>query len=332
VKNRISLNLSGFRCLVLGGSGFIGRHLCRALVASGATVRSFGRPIESDGPDDLLGEIESVSGLFDDTQLIRNCLREVDVIFHLISTTLPATSNEDIQWDLSSNVLPTLQMLNEARQIGASKVIFISSGGAVYGIPKSVPITEDHPTEPICAYGIQKLMIEKYLQLFHHLWNLDYGVLRVSNPYGLGQLANRPQGVIANFLHKAMNSGVAEVWGDGSVVRDYVYILDVIDACLRLVSHAGPSRLFNIGTGQGLTLLEVISKIEKITGRPMKVRFRAGRAVDVPVNILDVSRAAAELNWRPTTDLETGLRQMLPNACLVPGNSKQETAPIGMSA
>lgn len=310
------LNVNGLRCLVLGGSGFIGMNLCRALVANGAAVRSFAWDVvpPDSGAHDWREQVEWICGSFSATDLVRKSMRNMDIVFHLISTTLPATSNQDVQVDLSSNVLPTLQMLEAAKNSGVRKVIFISSGGTVYGIPTRVPIAEDHATDPICAYGIHKLAVEKYLHLFYHLWKLDYGVLRVSNAYGVGQPINRAQGVIANFVHKVVNREPLEVWGDGSVVRDYIYIDDVIDACLLLVGHQGPSRVFNIGTGKGHSLLELISMIENILGEPVDVRFREARTVDVPVNVLDVSRATSELNWRPTTDLETGMRRMFEHA------------------
>ena len=238
-------------------------------------------------------------------------MKDVDVVFHLISTTLPATSNLDIQLDLTSNVLPTYQMLEIARTCGIRKVIYISSGGVIYGIPQRVPIHEDHPTNPICAYGIHKLAVEKYLHLFHYLWKLDYGVLRISNPYGIDQPINRPQGVIASFLHKVLNGEPLEVWGDGTVVRDYIHINDVIDACLLMIGHQGPSRVFNIGTGHGHSLLDLIKIIKRLTDEPVAVEFRKSRPVDVPVNVLDISRAGAELNWRPTTEISVGIRRML---------------------
>ena len=327
-------NLNGARCLVLGGSGFIGRNLCQALVANGATVRSFARNVlpPDCGAHDWRGKVEWICGDFSDADLVRKSLRKMDVVFHLISTTLPATSNQDLQFDLASNLLPTLQMLEAAKNSGVGKVIFISSGGTIYGIPKCLPIPEDHATNPICAYGIHNLAIEKYLHLFHHLWKLDYGVLRFSNPYGVGQPVERPQGVIRNFTHRVVNGEPLEVWGDGSVIRDYIYIDDAIGACLLLIGYQGPSRVFNIGSGKGHMLLELISMIENIIGEPADVRFLEARSVDVPINVLDVNRARSELNWRPTTDLETGMRRMLEHAMLRHVQSSQDRTNVRMSA
>ena len=319
----VTVDLQKLRCLVLGGTGFIGRRLCSALVAKGAKVRSLTRRrILPFSPDARAwhSQIEWVHGTFGDPALIRNTLRNIDIIFHLFSTTLPATSNEDIQFDLTSNVLPTLQLLQTARDCGIHKVIFISSGGAIYGISPHLPVAEDNPTNPISAYGIHKLSIEKYLQLFHQHWQLDYGVLRVSNPYGIGQPVDRPQGVIAQFVHKAIAHEVLDIWGDGSATRDFIHIDDVIEAFLLLMHHGGPSRLFNIGSGKGHSLLEVISIIEAIMGEPVEVRFLPARSVDIPRNVLDISRAKSELGWSPRKTLEAGIQQMLVNAAQRPPN------------
>jgi UDP-glucose 4-epimerase len=275
-------------------------------------VRSFALDVPSVDGDfkETRKQVEWVLGSLSDTNLVCKSLRNIDIVFHLISTTIPATSNNDVQFDLTSNVLPTLQMLDAAKNCGIRKVIFISSGGTIYGIPKRIPIPENHATNPICAYGIHKLAIEKYLELYHYSWKLDYGVLRVSNAYGVGQPVNRPQGVIANFVHKVLNHEPLEIWGDGSVVRDYIYISDVIDAFILMVGHQGPSRVFNIGTGKGHSLRELITIIGNIMGEPVQVHFREAREIDVPVNVLDVRRATSELSWRPTTDIETGIKRM----------------------
>jgi UDP-glucose 4-epimerase len=255
--------------------------------------------------------VEWVRGDFADINLVRRALHDVEVVFHLISTSLPASSNNNLPLDLSSNVLPTLNMLEAARSAGVRKVIYTSSGGTVYGVPERTPIPEDHPLNPICAYGVHKLAIEKYLYLVHHLWGIEYAVLRPSNPYGPGQPVNRPQGAIAQFARKIAHREPVEIWGDGSVVRDYVYIDDVIRACLMLADHQGPSRTFNIGTGQGTSLLELVYSIEGVTGEKAKIQFREGRSADVPVNILDISRAGTEMNWRPEVPLSVGIRRAL---------------------
>ena len=212
----MDIGLRNLRCLVLGGNGFIGANLCRALAASGLRVRSLSRNLPPACNSTLYGwhnHIEWMQGSFSDVMLLRKSLRDVDVVFHLISSTLPSTSNDDVRFDLTSNVLPTLQLLEAACHSGIRKVIFLSSGGTVYGQSAYMPLAEDDPTNPICAYGIHKLLIEKYLDLFHRLRNIDHRVLRVSNAYGIGQSLARSQGVVAHFVHKAVLREPLEVWG-----------------------------------------------------------------------------------------------------------------------
>ncbi len=295
--------------LVLGGDGFQGYHLCRRLLENGNTVRVFDRT--SFNKDKLAGAgkgLDWVEGDFGDHQLVEQAVSDVDVIFHLICTTLPKTSNDDPAYDVMSNVVPTLRLLEKARTTGVKKIIFFSSGGTVYGVPETLPIAEDHPTRPICAYGIHKLSIEKYLHLYHVLHGVDYAIVRIANPYGANQSVDRGQGAIAVFLHKMFAGEPVEVWGDGSVVRDYIHVDDVVEAVVRLIAYKGTHKIFNIGSGRGLSINEIIAIITKaLRHRPM-IRYQPGRALDVPANVLDVRRAEQELGWHPKISFEEGIR------------------------
>lgn len=300
------------KILVLGGSGFIGKNLCRCLARNNAQIQCFS--LDNPFNDGFLledrSQIEWVQGEFADIQTIKRLLPHCDAVFHLICTTLPASSNRDLMFDLTSNILPTLNLLEALKETRIRKLIFVSSGGTVYGIPQCTPIPEGHATHPICGYGIHKLAIENYLYLYNHLFGLEYGILRLSNPYGKNQISERPQGVIGNFMHKALNRQPLDVWGDGTVVRDYIYIDDAIEAFQKLLNYSGPQRLFNIGSGIGYSLLDIIGEIQETLGYRLDVRFHASRDVDVPLNILDIGIARAELKWQPKTDLKTGLRRL----------------------
>ncbi|MBM4362411.1 MAG: NAD-dependent epimerase/dehydratase family protein [Deltaproteobacteria bacterium] len=296
------------KCVVLGGGGFIGSHVCDAMLAAGHAVRVFERPGGSlRNIDHLGGRIECVEGDFLDPDDIGRAVAGQDVVVHGICTTLPKASNDDPAFDVRSNVIPTLQLLDAARSRGVRRVLFLSSGGTVYGPPRTTPIPEDHPNDPTCSYGIQKLAIEKYCALYHHLHGLDYRVLRVSNPYGERQLPHASQGAVAVFMNRGLSGDPIEIWGDGSVTRDYLHVSDVASAVVRAATHEGPSRIFNVGTGKGLSLLQLIAAIETAIGRPMTVRFSAARSFDVPVNVLDVTRARTELGWEPAVGLAEGL-------------------------
>lgn len=300
------------KCLVLGGGGFLGSHLCETLLEAGFSVRVFERRgCPRGNVAHLEGKLEWREGDFLDPQEVRDSVGGMEAVFHLIGTTLPQSSNEDPVRDISSNLLSTLQLLEMCWKSGVKKVIFYSSGGTVYGIPRQVPIPEDHPTNPLCSYGIHKLAIEKYLHLFHLLHGLDYAVLRVSNPYGERQNPSSGQGAVAVFLDRISRGEPVEIWGDGSVTRDYIHVSDVTRASLAALESQSEEKLFNIGTGRGLSLLNVIDEIEKVLGRRVEVRFKPGRRADVPVNVLSIDRAREVLGWSPRVSFRQGLERML---------------------
>jgi UDP-glucose 4-epimerase len=196
-------------------------------------------------------------------------------------------------------------MLDRCCRAGVKKVIFTSSGGPVYGLPRFIPITEDHPTEPICSYGISKLMIEKYLHMFNYLHGLNYQVLRISNPYGPYH-SSESQGAADVFLSRVQRGEPIEIWGDGSVCRDYVYIDDVIDA-LYLSLLDNNEKVLNIGSGSGTTLNSLVSIIRDATGEKFDVIYKEGRNVDIPINVLSIERAAECYGWKPKVDLHRGI-------------------------
>ena len=296
------------KCLVLGGKGFIGSHLVDALVSAGHQVRVLDRPnLAPLSEPATVSKVEWIDGDFASEGDVAQALVGCDICYHLVSTTLPKSSNADPVFDVETNVMGTLRLLTHAVKLGVKKVVFVSSGGTVYGIPRVVPVEESHSTEPISSYGISKLAIEKYLHLFFDLHKLDYSILRVSNPYGERQRTRALQGAIAIFLGKIMRREIVDIWGDGSTVRDYVYIGDVTQALLAAGAHQGPERLFNIGSGVGVTLNQVLDDIERATGMTSKRNYAPARGFDVPRNVLSIARAKASLDWEPRTSFSDGL-------------------------
>ena len=280
------------KCLVLGGGGFIGSHLAEGLVHAGHEVRLFDRPQDFLDPADLA-----------------RALPGTEVAFHLISTTVPKNSNDDPVRDIESNVLGTLRLLELCRSHKVRKIVFVSSGGTVYGIPAGTPIGEAHPTQPISSYGIHKLTIEKYLHLNWVLHGLDYCVLRIANAYGERQRTDLAQGAVAVFLERALRGEAIQIWGDGSVVRDYVYVGDIVQAFLKALAYDGGQKTFNIGSGVGVSLNQLLEEIGALVGRPLAVEYAPARGFDVPANILDCSLARRLLGWQARTRLAEGLRR-----------------------
>jgi UDP-glucose 4-epimerase len=229
------------------------------------------------------------------------------VAYHLVSTTLPKDSNDNPVYDVESNLLGSLRMLQLAVHHRIRKVIFSSSGGTVYGIPRQTPIPETHATDPVCSYGVCKLAIEKYLHLFRTLHGLDYCSLRISNPFGENQRIASAQGAVTTFLYKALTGEPIDVWGDGSVVRDYVYVGDATRAMVAAINAETHGQSINIGSGRGQSVNDLLMAIERMTGKPVLRRYTAARQFDVQSNVLDIRRAKEILNWQPMLTLEEGL-------------------------
>lgn len=295
------------RVLITGGSGFLGQNLIRHLSRCGyQTVcldRYEARFLEECHTEFIQGDIS------EDKQLI-GFLEGVDIVIHLACTILPQMSNSDPYFDMTTNVGGTLHLLDSAVKNGVKKVIFLSSGGTVYGIPQTIPIREDHPTNPTCSYGISKLTIEKYLRLYRNLYGLNSCAVRLSNPYGPYQRVKSAQGVIPVFCYKALTNQPIEIWGDGSVKRDFIYVEDAVCAIKKLMEIEGdlPYEL-NIGSGIAESLNNLLDMISKVTGKELDRRYTPGRAFDVPINILDTTLAQKTLQWKTKISLEEGLEK-----------------------
>lgn len=294
--------------VIFGGGGFIGSAIVDRLLLGGAVVRIFERPrVEPYRNFRADEQVEWITGDFLSTYDVTNAIIGVDVVLHLVSTTLPKSSNEDPIYDVQSNVVGTLQMLNAMVAYNVRKIIFISSGGTVYGIPRYLPIDEAHPTDPLVSYGITKLVIEKYLHLYERMHGLKAITLRVANPYGERQRIETAQGVIGVFMHHALAGESIEIWGDGSVTRDYIHISDVADAFVRAVGYSGSNRIFNISSGSGTSLNELIGILEQTLGKPIKRHHLPARPFDVPVSVLSNDLARVELDWTPSTNMREGI-------------------------
>jgi UDP-glucose 4-epimerase len=297
------------KCLVLGANGFVGGNLCQGLLAAGYHVRAFSRQLlNADWLIDESDKFENVIGEFGNTEDLRVALNDIDVVFHLISSTLPQSSNNDPVFDVTSNVGGTVKLLELMREANVNKILFISSGGTVYGKVDSATIKESDPTKPICSYGVSKVGIENYLYMYQELYGLEYFVFRLSNPYGVGRKIGKPQGVINSFLASCLSNKTIEIWGDGSVVRDYIYIDDVIEACIKTLSFAyWKGDVLNIGSGQGASLKDILAVIEVTAGRQIDLRFKKSRNFDVPFNVLDITNARQVLGWQPKISLADGV-------------------------
>jgi len=294
------------KALVVGGNGFIGSHLVDELVSSSWDVTVL--DIVKRRYNDLPQGVQFIQGDFGQNYLLREALTGVDVVFHLAWATIHETSNQDLAGDIRANLIPTVQLLEACRFAGTHRVVFISSGGTVYGPPQNIPIPESHPQKPINAYGVMKLTVEKYLQMFKHLYGLEYAVLRPSVPYGPRQNPLGRQGAVAVFLYRVAGSQPLTIWGDGSISRDYFYISDLVSALLASAEHElGDPPIYNIGGAKQVSLLELIEKIEEVVDKKAMIEYQPSRPFDSPHVVLDANKIQSELGWRPKVSLTQGL-------------------------
>ncbi|WP_312355013.1 NAD-dependent epimerase/dehydratase family protein [Empedobacter sp.] len=293
--------------LVLGGNGFIGSFIVDEIISNGHNVT-----VLDMGPEKFrvpLSNVKYIYGSINNLELLNETFEGKDILIHSVSTTVPYTSNQNIPFDIESNLISSVNIFRIAVEKGIKRIVYLSSGGAVYGEPITVPIPEDHPTNPLSSYGITKLAIEKYLNYFSVNSGIEYNIIRPSNPYGPRQNPFSNQGVIAVFLGKVLRDEVIEVWGDGTIAKDYVYIKDIASAIYKSSISDKTSEAFNIGSGSFISLNEIIEMIKKVTSKDVKVSYVNSNKFDVSKVCLDINNAKKFLDFQPKVDLEQGVKE-----------------------
>lgn len=292
------------KIVVVGGSGFIGRHFVAHSVARGHAVTVFNRSPAASSVQSAVCEILS-GGL---ERLVNEFERyaHFDVICHFASSTIPATSNVDPERDILENLTQSVRLLEAMRHAARPRLVYLSSGGAIYGTPKYSPIDEEHPQNPMSSYGIVKGTVERYIGMYSALHGLSAAIARPANPYGPGQNPDGQIGAVPVFLRAAMEQRPIKLFGDGSIVRDFVYIDDLVGLLMRLVE--GEIRgVYNCGGGGGgVSLLSLTRVIETVTGRSLAIEHLPARAFDPQSVVLDNARAES-LGWRAQVSLENGV-------------------------
>jgi UDP-glucose 4-epimerase len=300
------------KVVVFGGGGFIGSHLCEELLKEGYRVVIFEKlNFSKRNISSFINSVDVIEGDFSNEIDLKKALEGTDYVFHLVSSTLPANSNENPIYDVETNVIPTLKLLNEIIAAKIKKIIFISSGGTVYGIPDIIPIKEQFCGNPICSYGIVKKTIEHYLYLYKWLYGLDYYVFRLSNPFGERQNPALNQGAVSVFLWKTLQDKEIEIWGDGTITRDYLYIKDAVEVLIKSLQISAPFNIYNVGSGKGITLNELLKLISEVSGKRPKTVYKESRKIDVPVNILDITNTKKDFQWLPKTTLAEGIQKTI---------------------
>lgn len=297
-------------CCIIGGSGFIGSHLVEQLLARNRRLTVIGR---NPHPSRALPPgIDYLAGDYGDTYFLKGVLKGVDEVVSLAYSTVPKSSFEDPVYDILSNLPSAVKLFEIAADHSIEKLVFVSSGGTVYGKAQTLPIPEDHPTNPISAYGITKLATEKYAQMFHELKGLPVMCVRPANAYGEGQKAFTGQGFVATAAATILEQRNVVLFGEIGTIRDYIHVTDVATAIVAVLDHGSPGECYNIGSGIGRNnrdVLDALIPLAKAVSLEVNITRKAARRFDVPVNILD-SRKLQELsNWKPTVPFEEGIRK-----------------------
>lgn len=289
------------RIMLVGGAGFIGINIAKSLIQAGFYVVIVDRNLSHlKNRESLPG----VSGFYDfdiaDMESVIKLVDElsIDCVVNLVSTLIPSSSFDAFSSEIISSIVPAFRLVQDLAE-RKIKYVFFSSGGTIYGRNNAMHIAESDICLPINFYGYSKQLFEEYLGFINRVSGLDYLVIRPSNPYGMYQSPTKKQGIISVVLYRILKGETIEIWGDGSVVRDYIWVNDMANAFARILAKDAWNNVFNIGSGVGHSLNEVVAITEVVTGLKAKIVYKEARSVDVQRIVLDVSKLKNEIDFYP---------------------------------
>jgi UDP-glucose 4-epimerase len=295
--------------LLIGGMGYVGHQLQEPLMAAGYRIHVIDRRT----PDEKeKGDIEFHGCLLSDESILRDVLPRCVTVFFLASDSIPATTARSPSREGEWNLLPFLKFLDIFQDYSHTHLIYLSSGGTIYGNPEAIPVHESSPVAPISYHGAGKAAIEAFLHVCSNQCDNRITIIRPSNLYGPYQPYVPGFGVIRSMMEKLRRDEPVEIWGDGEIIRDYLYIDDFVAACLACMQfekHQKRYRIFNVSSGQSLSISQLCDVIEAVTERRLKRVYLPGRVIDVKSVILDYSRIKNELGWQPVVGINEGLRR-----------------------
>lgn len=305
------------KTIVIGGAGFIGSLVSQALIASGREVTVVGRRPPG-AHTAALACAYRCADLGNRAQM-REILEPGCEVIDLAYATVPKTSYGDPVFDLLANLPGSVGLLEEAMAVGVRRLLLVSSGGTVYGPPRTLPIAESHPTAPISPYGITKLTIDHYALMFHHTRDLPVVVVRPANAYGVQQRSRTGQGFLAAAIDAILTRREIEIYGDAGTIRDYIHVSDVASGILAALDFGRDGEIYNLGTGIGASNLDVIAMLRPLAeaaGHTIQVRHLPSRRFDVEANVLDARKLCSACGWRPDVSLQHGLAEMWDHALM----------------
>lgn len=299
------------RILVTGGAGFIGSHTVDALVASGAGEVS----VLDDFSTGKRNQVNAKAALYQtdlrDAAAVASAVEQArpEIIFHLAAQMDVRRSVADPAFDAQVNLVGFLNLIESARRHGLRRVIFSSTGGAIYGEQDEFPCSEDHPLRPVSPYGVAKLATEAYLFFYKVEYGIDYLALRFGNVYGPRQDPHGEAGVVAIFCGRMLDGKPVTIYGDGTQTRDYVYVGDVVRAVVAAAKSSASGIALNIGTGIETNVNDLYSTLAGIADFPTRAEHVAARPGEQKRSVISPARAEQELGWRPEKKFADGLEE-----------------------
>jgi UDP-glucose 4-epimerase len=293
---------------VLGGTGFLGAEIARAFLDAGSAVTAVARRDCGEWWREELPGAELVLADAGDACALAPLVNRVDHVIYAVGSMLPQESNASPAAAVTSSLPAVLALLELLRCRPGIGLTHLSSGGTVYGNPMRIPVSESACCDPITSYGIVKLAAEKYVGMYATLYGVPARILRISNAYGPRQPAGQSQGIVSTLLTAVLDGAPFRVFGDGAMVRDYVYVRDVARAAVELASRSDGPRVVNLGTGIGHSVLDMVDIVRRVTGARLALEHFPDRGFDVRAIVLDVGVLAQLVPWDPLT-LEDGIER-----------------------
>lgn len=293
------------KILILGAGGFIGKAVAGNLLKN-YPVRLFDRNLLPEFSE--IGNVEVVTGDFVATKKFDRFLDDIDTVIHLISTTVPSDITLNIPQEIEDNVISTVNLLESMVRCNVKNIIFASSAGAVYGETGDKINTVESPLNPKCSYGVQKCVIEKYLEFYARRYGMNVKIMRITNPYGWGQDKNKAQGLIPIFINKFINKEPITIFGDGSHKRDYLFITDLAEAFVKVLNYTGEEHIFNIGYGEYYSINDIIKIIEgRMKESFVDLKYTKNRFCDVDRSYVDLIATQKIIKWQPKISIYEGI-------------------------
>ena len=292
--------------IITGGTGFIGNATIKTLLEQGyknlITINSQSKYNDT--------KVHSVVAKIGSATTIKDIINKDDIVVHMAWSCNPSTAEQNRISDIKDNVLSTLELLDICVKKKIRRFIFISSGGTVYGNTEPIPSIESDPLNPKNSYGALKVCVEKYLDVYKQIYGLDYTIIRLANVYGRIELEDKPQWALDIFLKNALEDKPITMRGDGSTVRDYIYIKDVVDFIVKIISDNSLFGIYNLGTGVGTSLAELVQTIETTIHKKTKIIQEPDRKLDLNYNVLNINKAL-KTGWKPKYNLLNGLSEII---------------------